>query len=81
MREIIFYKTHFGDRPVEDFLIGLDAGPRAKIIRNLEMLRTMPFVPSKFWKKMRGAAKIWEMPRNMRAILIGFLRPQRKTTA
>jgi phage-related protein len=61
MREIIFYETDFGDRPVEDFLIGLDAGPRAKIVRNLEMLRTVPFVSSKFWKKISGAAKIWEV--------------------
>lgn len=60
MREIIFYETDFGNRPVEDFLIGLDPGPRAKIVRTLEMLRTMPFVPSKFWKKLSGR-HLWEL--------------------
>ena len=39
-REILFYETDVGDRPVEEFLAGLDAAVRAKIVRTLELLRT-----------------------------------------
>lgn len=37
MREIIFYESDFGDKPVEDFLIGLEASARAKVVRSLEI--------------------------------------------
>ena len=61
MREIIFYETAAGDKPVKDFLAALEPGPRAKAVRTLELLRTLPFVPSKFWKKMQGAERLWEV--------------------
>ena len=60
MREIIFYQTDLGDRPVEDFLAGLDADERAKAVRTLELLRTQQIVPSKFWKKLSGS-NLWEV--------------------
>ena len=61
MREIIFYQTDFGDKPVEQFLAELDPPTRAKVVRTLELLRTQPVVPSKFWQKMRGTGNLWEM--------------------
>jgi phage-related protein len=61
VREIIFYETDSGERPVENFLASLEPGPRAKAVRNLELLRTLPFVPSKFWKKLQGSENIWEV--------------------
>lgn len=60
MREIIFYQTDFGDRPVEEFLAELEPAARAKAVRNLEMLRTLPVVPSKFWRKLSDQ-KLWEV--------------------
>lgn len=60
MREIIFYQTDFGNKPVEEFLAMLEPSPRAKMVRTLELLRTLPFVPSKFWQKMQGAENLWE---------------------
>jgi phage-related protein len=60
-REIIFYTTDFGDKPVEEFLAGLDSGTRAKVVRTLEMLRTQQFVSSKFWKKLHGRDSLWEV--------------------
>ena len=60
MREIIFYESDFGDKPAEDFLIGLEASARAKVVRSLEMLRTLPVVPAKFWHKLSDQ-KIWEV--------------------
>ena len=61
MREFVFYQTDFGGKPVEDFLAALEPAPRAKVIRNLELLRTLPFVPSKFWQKMPGTDNLWEL--------------------
>jgi phage-related protein len=54
-REIIFYETDFGDKPVEEFLAGLDAAARAKVVRTLELLRTQQIMPTKFWKKLSGS--------------------------
>ena len=39
-REIIFYESDFGDKPIEEFLSDLDAAVRAKVVRTLELLRT-----------------------------------------
>src|SRR5438094_689510 len=61
MREIIFYQTDSGDKPVADFLAALDPASRAKAVRTLELLRTQPIVPSKFWKKMQGTENLWEV--------------------
>lgn len=59
-REIIFYETDFGDKPVETFLAGLNAAVRAKVVRTLELLRTQQIVPVKFWKKLTGS-DLWEV--------------------
>ena len=40
MREIIFYESDLGDKPVEEFVASLDAAVRAKVVRTLELLRT-----------------------------------------
>ena len=61
MREIVFYESDFGNKPVEQFLVSLEAGARAKVVRTLELLRTLPFVPSKFWKKLQGTENLWEV--------------------
>jgi phage-related protein len=59
-REIIFFETDFGDKPVEEFLAGLDAAVRAKVVRTLELLRTQQIMPTKFWKKLSGS-DLWEV--------------------
>jgi phage-related protein len=59
-REIIFYQTDLGDKPVEAFLASLDAAPRAKVVRTLELLRGQQIVPPKFWKKLSGF-DLWEV--------------------
>jgi len=60
VRQIIFYETDFGNKPVEEFFAELNPAARAKVVRNLELVRTLPIVPSKFWRKMSGAQNIWE---------------------
>jgi phage-related protein len=59
-REIIFYETDFGEKPVEEFLADLDPAPRAKVVRTLELLRKQQIVTSKFWKKLSGT-NLWEV--------------------
>jgi phage-related protein len=60
MREIIFFKTDFGNKPVEEFLTNLEPAARAKVVRTLELLREQQIVPSKFWKKLSGT-NLWEV--------------------
>ena len=60
MREIIFYATDFGDKPVERFLSNLEPSARAKVVRSLEMLRMFPVVPAKFWYKLSDQ-KLWSI--------------------
>jgi phage-related protein len=59
-REIYFYESDFGNRPVEDFLTNLASAPRAKVVRTLELVREQQTVPSKFWKKLSGT-NLWEL--------------------
>ncbi len=61
VREIVFFRTELGDSPVENFLDSQSPDVRAKIVRTLELLRTLPMVPSKFWQKMRGTSSLWEL--------------------
>jgi len=61
VRRISFYQTDFGDSPVEEFLTGLQPQVRAKVVRTLELLRTLPVIPGKFWQKMKGAENLWEV--------------------
>lgn len=60
MREIIFFETDSGEKPVEQFLASLDSAPRAKVVWTLELLRTHQMLPSKFWKKLAGT-NLWEV--------------------
>jgi phage-related protein len=60
MREIIFYDSDFGDKPVEDFLASLEPNARAKVVRTLELLRAQLIVPAKFWQKLAGST-LWEV--------------------
>ena len=60
MREIVFYESDFGNKPVEEFLGNLDSAPRAKFVRTLELLRVQQMVPAKFWKKLSGP-DLWEV--------------------
>jgi phage-related protein len=60
MREIVFYESDFGHKPVEDFLADLEPNARAKVVRTLELLRAQVIVPTKFWKKLAGST-LWEV--------------------
>jgi hypothetical protein len=81
MREIIFYESDFGDKPVEEFLIGLEASARAKVVRSLEMLRTLRVVPAKFWHKHLAIKNFGKFAPSTPATFIESSRPPRRATA
>lgn len=60
MREIVFYESDFGNKPVEEFLDSLGSAPRAKFVRTLELLQIQQMVPAKFWRKLSGT-DLWEV--------------------
>jgi len=60
VREIVFYESDFGNKPVEDFFASLEPAARAKVVRTLELLRMQQIVPAKFWKKLSGS-DLWEV--------------------
>ncbi len=94
MREITFFESDFGDKPAEEFLASLEPAARAKVVRSLEMLRSFPIVPAKFWRKLSGQ-KLWEVraeyagniyrilataaPQNRVVLLHGFQKKSQKT--
>ena len=41
--ELIFYETSDGQKPVEDFLLGLDVKMRAKLVQMMELLEDKGF--------------------------------------
>ena len=45
---------------VEEFLVGLSAAVRAKVVGTLELLRAQQMVPAKVWKKLSGS-ELWEV--------------------
>lgn len=61
MREIIFYKTPSGDRPVEKFLDSLSAKQAKKVTWVLQIVETFASVPIQYFKKLVGTDDIWEV--------------------
>ena len=59
--KIDFY--HFEDDrcPVEEYLDALTDKQVEKVFFVLELIETMPIVPTKFFKKLKGTDGIWEV--------------------
>ena len=79
MREILFYETDFGDKPVERFLSNLEPSARAKVVRSLEMLRMFPVVPAKFWYKLSDQ-KLWSIRAEYAGNIYRILATTKKAT-
>lgn len=78
MREIIFYDTANGKKPVEDFLDSLSAEEAKKVAWVLKLFEDpdVKEVPSQFFKKLVNTDDIWEVRVSVRgkAIrILGFL--------
>lgn len=60
MRTIWFYKHHSGACPVEDFLESLDGKQAQKVAWVLDLVRTFPRPPTRYFKKLVGT-ELWEV--------------------
>ena len=59
-RNIIFYTTETGRRPVEEFLDSLKSDEAQKISWVLKLIEELDRVPSQYFKKLTGSEDIWE---------------------
>jgi len=60
-REIFFYQKDSGDYPVQQFLGTLNPEIVKKIFFVFDLIEELDVVPSKFFKKLKGASGIWEV--------------------
>jgi len=61
MREIIFYETASGQKPIEDFLDKLSSKQAQKVTWVLKLIEELDRVPSNYFKKMVNTAELWEV--------------------
>jgi len=60
MRTIEFFKQPSGSCPVEEFFDALDGKQARKVAWVLDMVRTLPRPPTRFFKKLVGT-ELWEV--------------------
>lgn len=81
VREIIFFETDFGEKPVEQFLDSLDSAPRAKVVWTLELLRTQQMVRLRNFEKKLAGSDLWEVRTeyagNIYRLLAAFMKNNR----
>ncbi len=76
MREVIFYETANGKKPVKEFLDSLSAKEAKKVVWVLKLFEDLKEVPRQFFKKLTNTDDIWEVRINVggKAIrILGFL--------
>lgn len=61
MREIRFYETASGQRPIEDFLDQLSSKQAQKVTWVLKLIEELDRVPSNYFKKMVNTDELWEV--------------------
>ena len=59
-RNVIFYTTQTGKRPVEEFLDSLKPKEAQKILWVLKLIEELDRVPAQYFKKLSGSDEIWE---------------------
>ena len=68
MVQVIFYEASGGQKPVEDFMVSLQAGERAKVFWEIELLERYGLaLPEPYSKKIRG-----DRYGGLRELRIGF---------
>ena len=60
IRNIVFYQTEKGKRPVEQFLDSLESREAQKILWVLKLIEELDRIPSQYVKKLTGTEEIWE---------------------
>jgi phage-related protein len=61
MREIRFYETASGQKPIEDFLEKLSSKQAQKVTWVLKLIEDRERVPSIYFKKMVNTEDLWEV--------------------
>jgi hypothetical protein len=61
MRKILFYKTVSGNCPGEEFLESLTSKQAQKVTWVLGLIKELPSIPSKYFKKLVNTDNIWEV--------------------
>jgi phage-related protein len=59
-RNIIFYATETGKRPVEQFLDSLGSKEAQKTLWVLKLIEELDRIPYQYFKKLIGTEEIWE---------------------
>jgi phage-related protein len=59
-RNVVFYMTETGKRPVEEYLDSLASKDAQKILWVLKLIEELERVPSQYFKKLAGSDEIWE---------------------
>ncbi len=60
-REILFYESPEGQKPILRFLDKLDGKQAKKIAWTLQLVEEQKIVPSKYFKKMTNTKDLWEV--------------------
>ncbi len=61
MREIIFYETASGQKPIEEFIDQLAAKQAQKVAWVLKLVEDLDRVPSQYFKKLVNTDELWEV--------------------
>jgi len=61
MREIIFYETASGQKPIEEFIDQLDAKQAQKVAWALKLVEDLDRVPTQYFKKLVNTDELWEV--------------------
>ncbi|MEN7973937.1 MAG: type II toxin-antitoxin system RelE/ParE family toxin [Verrucomicrobiota bacterium] len=60
-REILFYESAEGQKPIQRFLNKLSGKQVRKVTWTLQLLEEQKIVPSKYFKKMVNTDDLWEV--------------------
>ena len=60
-REMLFYESAEGQKPIQRFLDKLDGKQAKKIAWTLQLVEEMEMVSSKYFKKMVNTDDLWEI--------------------
>ena len=61
MKEVIFYETASGQKPIEGFLETLSAKEAQKVAWVLNLVEELDRVPSQYFKKLTETDELWEV--------------------
>lgn len=61
MREILFYESASGQKPIEDFIDKISSKQAQKVTWVLKLIEELDRVPSNYFKTMVNTDELWEV--------------------